>query len=100
METRRPEVDRARQRVVRRGSSRAPPRERRRVPSSVDPEDLSCFRHQRPSTRRYRWASPNRYNFDETQVKGHEKKIPPCRGSGIAEVVERAVSKSVVPLTG
>ena len=23
-----------------------------------------------------------------------------CRGSGIAEVVERAVSKSVVPLTG
>jgi hypothetical protein len=56
--------------------------------------------------------------FDETQVKGHEKKIPPLqltpayraqlefkgtvlrRGSGIAEVVERAVSKSVVPLTG
>ena len=56
--------------------------------------------------------------FDETRVKGHEKKDPAasadpayraqlefkgtvlCRGSGIAEVVERAVSKSVVPLTG
>ena len=55
--------------------------------------------------------------FDETRVKGHEKDPPLqltpaygaqlefkgtvlCRGSGIAEVVERAVSKSVVPLMG
>jgi hypothetical protein len=44
------------------GTSRAPPRERRRVPSSVDPEALSRFRRQRPGTRGYRCASPNRYN--------------------------------------
>jgi len=42
--------------------ARAPLRERRRVPSSVFPEALSRFRRQRPGPRRYRWASPNRYN--------------------------------------
>ena len=48
----RPAVDRARSACGAQGRSRAPPRERRRVPSSVDPEDLSRFRRRRPSTRR------------------------------------------------
>jgi len=119
METRRPAVERARQRVGAPGRSRAPLRERQRVPSSVFPEALSRFRRQRPGTRRYRWASPNRYNSLMKAGWGrHEKKIPPlqltpayraqlefkgtvlCRGSGVVEVVERAVSKSVPSLTG